>query len=70
MPTDIDLSRIAKRRDQILEVQFAPMPEAPPQLLRLPGFQEFYLNLKLLRERDIQTFQNLINNLGIATSTP
>ncbi len=70
MPTDVDLSRIARRRDQVLEAQFAPMPECPPQLLRIPGMLELYTNLKLTRERDIQTFQNIINNLGIATSTP
>lgn len=70
MATDTDLSRIARRRDQVLEVQFAPLPELPPQLLRIPGMLEFYTSLKLTRERDIQTFQNIINNLGIATSTP
>lgn len=70
MATDTDLSRIAKRRDQVLEMQFAPMPELPQQLQRLPGMQEFYMGLKLMRERDIQTFKALVNNLGIATSTP
>lgn len=67
MPSATDLRRIALRRDKILEVQWAELPEAPPQLMKLPGFQEWYQQLKLLRERDVRTFGNLINNLQIAS---
>jgi hypothetical protein len=70
MPTATDLSRLSKRRDQILEAQFDRFPDAPPQLMRLPGFHEFYESMRLMRERDIQTFKAIVNNLGIATSTP
>jgi len=64
------LSRIALRKDQILEVQFTNWPEPPPEMLRLPGVQTWWNEMKLCRERDINTMQKLINNLGIATSTP
>ena len=70
MPTSAQVSRIALRRDQILEVQFSPWPEPSPQMLKLPGVQEWWNEMKLARERDINTLQKLINNLGIATSTP
>lgn len=71
MPTPAQqLSRTALRRDQILEVQFSPWPEPPPEMLRLPGVQTWWNEMKLVRERDITTFKKLINNLGIATSTP
>lgn len=70
MPTSTQLSRIALRRDQILEVQFSPWPEPSPAMLKLPGVQEWWNQMKLARERDINTLQKLINNLGIATSTP
>lgn len=70
MASPLQLSRTALRRDQILEVQFAPWPEPPPQLLKMPGFNEWWQQMKLVRERDIHTMQRLINNLGIATSTP
>lgn len=64
------LSRISLRRDQILEVQFTNWPDPPPEMLRLPGVQKWWDEMKLCRERDINTLQKLINNLGIATSTP
>lgn len=70
MPTATDLSRISKRRDQVLEAQFDKFPDADDRLMRMPGFREFYESLRLLRERDIQTFRAIVNNLGVATSTP
>jgi len=60
------LSRIALRRDQILEVQFGNWPEPLPEMLRLPGIQTWWNEMRLCRERDIQTFKAMNNNLGQA----
>lgn len=70
MATDLQLRRLSLRKDQILEVQFGPWPDPPEQMLRLPGVQTWWNEMKLARERDINTMHKLINNLGIATSTP
>lgn len=64
------LSRTALRRDQVLEINWTPWPDPPPELLKVPGFNSWWLQMKLVRERDVETFQKLINNLGIASSTP
>lgn len=64
MPTSRQLSRISLRTDQVLEVQFSPWPVPLPQLLKLPGFSQWWDELKLARERDIQTFNAMKNNLG------
>jgi hypothetical protein len=70
MPTSKQINRIALRKDQVLEVQLGPWPEPPPEMLKLPGIQAWWLEMKLARNRDIDTFNRIINNLGIATSTP
>lgn len=64
------LSRLALRRDKILEVPWPQMPSPPPELLRMPGFREYHEQQKLYMERVQNVFNNLVNNLGIATSTP
>lgn len=66
----LQLSRRSLRRDQILEIQWPSMPEPPPALMRIPGFAEYHAGLKLHNERTQAVFDKLINNLGVATSTP
>lgn len=62
------LSRKALRRDQLLELHFADWPEPPEQMLKLPGVKDWWDKMKLARERDIQAFHRLVNNLQISTN--
>jgi len=66
MASDRQLSRISLRPDQILEVQFGPWMEPSPEMLRLPGVNAWWQQLRLSRERDISTFNKLINNLRLS----
>lgn len=59
-----ELSRKSLRKDQVIEIHFAPWPEPPPETLRLPGMMKWWADMKLARERDTETFQSLVNNLG------
>lgn len=59
-----DLSRRSLRRDQILEIHFSPLPEPPPETMKLPGFRAWFEQLKVMRERDTQAIQHFVNNLG------
>lgn len=65
------LSRTALRRDKILELPAWPqMADPPPELMKIPGFREYHAQEKLYNERLQNVFNVLVNNLGIATSTP
>ena len=64
MATNLQLSRIAKRRDQVLEVQFGPIPEPPPEMEKLPGITTWFQQLKLSRERDVSSIERMLNNLN------
>lgn len=66
MSTATDLSRRSLRRDQILELHFSPIPEPPPEMMKLPGVRAWFEQLKLMRERDTQCFQRMVNNLQIS----
>lgn len=68
MPPAVDLSRKALRRDQILSIQFAPWPEPPPEMMRLPGVRQWWQDMTLARDRDIQTMFRMVNNLQIASN--
>ena len=70
MPTSLQVSRIALRKDQVLEIQWTPWPEPPPEMIKLPGVREWWQAMRTARDRDIASLQRLVNNLGIATSTP
>jgi len=64
------VSRLKLRRDKVLEIQWPSMVDPPPQLLKLPGFAEYHANQKLYFERLQTVLGQMVNNLGIATSTP
>lgn len=59
-----DLSRRSLRRDQLLEIHLSPMPDPPPEMMRLPGVRQWIEQLHLMRQRDIQALQRLVANLG------
>jgi len=58
------LSQRSLRKDQVLEVHFTPFPEPPPEMMKLPGVRAWVSQLRLMRERDTQTLQRLVQNLG------
>lgn len=68
MPTDVDLSRIALRRDQILELHFDKMPNPSEAMLKLPGVRDWWQAMQLHDERRIQAFHRLVNNLQISSN--
>lgn len=67
MPTFKDLSRISLRTDQILELHFDKLPEPPPEMMKLPGVANWFRDMKLMRERDVQAFHRLVNNISSLT---
>jgi hypothetical protein len=58
-----ELSRRALRHDQPLALEFAPWPDPPPNMMKLPGVSEWWAQMRLARERDVQAIQRLILNL-------
>jgi hypothetical protein len=70
MADEATLRRISKRQDQILEIQWAPWPDPPPALMRIAGVSEWWQQMRLVRNRDIDTLNKLVVNLQIASSTP
>lgn len=70
MADEATLRRISKRQDQVLEIQWGPWPEPPATLRRIAGVDEWWQQMKLARNRDIDTLNKLVVNLQIASSTP
>lgn len=70
MATDLDISRKSLRRDQVLEVHFLPWPEPPPNMMKLPGVADWWNQMKLARERDVQSLHRLVNNLSLTQNVP
>ena len=62
------LSRLSLRQDQILELHFDKLPEPPVEMMKLPGVRRWFNDMKLVRERDIQSFQRMVNNLQISSN--
>lgn len=66
--TATDLSRKSLRRDQVLEIHFDQLPEPSPNMMKLPGVAEWWAQMKLTRERDVQALHRLINNLQVSSN--
>lgn len=58
------LSRLSLRTDQVLEFHWSPLPELPAEASKLPGMRAWYEQLRLMRERDIQSFHRLVANIS------
>lgn len=58
------LSRLSLRQDQIIELNLDRIPEPPPEMIKLPGIASWFNQMKLARERDIQAFYRMVNNLA------
>jgi len=65
MSKTTDLSRRSLRRDQILEFRLAPLPEPPPEMMKLPGVARWWEQMVLMRRRDTEALYALINNLQV-----
>ena len=58
------LARISLRPDKVLEPPHMPAwPEPPPAMLKLPGVNEWWSNMRRVREQDIDAYNRFINNL-------
>lgn len=62
------LSRMSLRQDQVLEFHLTPLPEPPPEAMKLPGMRQWFEQLRLMRERDTQSLYRLVNNLQISSN--
>ena len=60
---DRKLSRLKLRGDQILSLQTDKLPEPPPEMMKLPGVAAWWQAMRLYREREMQSFHRLVNNL-------
>lgn len=71
MPTTtkaLKLSRLTLRKDQLIELHIAPLPEPPENFLKLPGAAQLWSSLKLSRERDQQAFHRMVQQMGTAVA--
>ncbi len=64
------ISKLALRKDKILEIPWPVMVDPPEELMKIPGFRQYHDQQKLYMERVHNVFNNLVNNLGVSTSTP
>lgn len=55
-----NVQRLSQQPVSVVDARFAPMPDPPERLIRLPGMAEWFEQLKLMRERDIETIKRLI----------
>ena len=71
MPTTdkaLKLSRLKLRRDQLIELHLAPLPEPPEAMLKLPGVGTWWNALRLGRERDQQALHRMVQQMGTAVA--
>lgn len=59
---NINIERLSQQKIRISEVHLAPLPELPREMLRIQGMHDWWKQLKLMRERDQETFNRLILN--------
>lgn len=72
---DLKLSRLKLRSDQLVEIHLAELPVPPERMAKLPGVQEWFMQMKLLRERDQQALHRMLNQIngavaGVAAAKP
>jgi len=65
---DLKLSRLKLRRDQLIELHLAPMPEPPESFLKLPGAGQWWNALRLKGERDQQALHRMVQQMGTAVA--
>jgi hypothetical protein len=64
------LSRLSLRTDQVIEFHWAPLPEPPAEFLKLPGARAWFEQLKIMRERDIQSLHRFVLRYESSTTNP
>lgn len=70
MGNERTLSRLSLRTDQVLEVHFDRYPEPPPEMLKLPGVRSWWEQMKVMRERDIQSLHRFVLRYESSTQNP
>jgi hypothetical protein len=65
---DLKISRLKLRRDQLIELHLAPLPEPPEAMLKLPGVGTWFNSLRLARERDQQALHRMVQQMGTAVT--
>ena len=59
-----DLSRLSLRKDQILELNLAKLPDPPDGMMKLPGVARWWSDMILARERDTQAFYRMVHTIA------
>lgn len=70
MATERDLSRISLRKDQVVELHLDKFPEPPAAMMKLPGVAQWWSEMRLMRERDIQALYRFVNNINATQLDP
>lgn len=65
-----ELSRRSLRAGQVTEVLLDRLPNAPPEMMKLPGVARFMEDMRLARERDIQAFHRFMADVADQTNQP
>lgn len=63
-----ELSRRSLRPDQVTEVHLDRLPDAPPEMLKLPGVRMWMDAMRLARDRDIQGLHRIISGINATAS--
>lgn len=63
MGNPLQVSRTARRNDRVKEFILSPLPNPPEQMMKLPGVREWWDQMVLTRERDVQSISRLITSL-------
>ena len=59
------LSRKSRRRDAVLELHLPPFPDPPATLTKIPGVSDWWREMQLWRQREIEALNRLVNNMQI-----
>lgn len=63
MDKALEIRRNARRVERVQEFVLAPLPTPSEQMLKLPGVREWWNQMVLTRERDVQSINRLITSL-------
>jgi len=65
MADSTQLSRKSRRRDVVLELHLPPLPDPPQTLTKIPGVAEWWKEMQIWRQREIEALNRLVNNMQI-----
>lgn len=50
----IDVQRLAQKKSSVTEIHLSHWPDPPRSLMSMPGMKEWWDQMKLIRERDLE----------------